>query len=241
VTIANDITDRLRAALDRDEAVELLRGAIGRESITGHEANFAGFLEQRMRALGLSDIGRAEFAPGRPNVWGERKGAGAAKRLLFIGHTDTVHVDGWREHFRFPLWQQAFSDCNIDPIWYLRERHQDEILPWDHIGSGPSNPSPDRLSTPPGPTRVQAAAAVTAIATTTRMERRTGQLLDANGVGPGQPLERRQHQRDQRDGTRQADDEREQERRIGQRDLGRIGVLAGSFFVILIVLSFFIK
>ena len=89
----------MRAALDRDAAVELLRGAVGHESITGNEANFAGFLEQRMLALGLSDLGRAEFLPGRPNVWGEQKGAGAGPRLLFIGHTDTVHVDGWREHW----------------------------------------------------------------------------------------------------------------------------------------------
>ena len=118
MTIASDMTDRLRAALDRDEAVELLRGAIGRESITGHEANFAGFLEQRMRALGLSDIGRAEFAPGRPNVWGERKGAGAGKRLLFIGHTDTVHVDGWHERWAGTTRENPFAAAIVDgQVW----------------------------------------------------------------------------------------------------------------------------
>jgi acetylornithine deacetylase/succinyl-diaminopimelate desuccinylase-like protein len=118
VTIANDITDRLRAALGRDAAVELLRGAIGRESITGHEAGFAGFLQERMLALGLNNIGRAEFAPGRPNVWGEKKGAGAGKRLLFIGHTDTVHVDGWREHWAGTTREDPFAAAIVDgQIW----------------------------------------------------------------------------------------------------------------------------
>lgn len=94
-----DLTQRLRQALDRDDALALWRGAIGRESITGNEANFVAWLEQQMRALDLAGLGMAEFLPGRPNIWAERKGAGDGKRLLFVGHTDTVHVDGWREHW----------------------------------------------------------------------------------------------------------------------------------------------
>ncbi|MER8709799.1 MULTISPECIES: M20/M25/M40 family metallo-hydrolase [unclassified Mesorhizobium] len=118
MTVSKDITTRLRAALDCDAAVELLRGAIGRESITGHEENFVAFLEDRMRVLGLSEIRRAEFAPGRPNIWGERKGAGAGKRLLFIGHTDTVHVEGWREHWAGTAKQDPFAAPMIDgQIW----------------------------------------------------------------------------------------------------------------------------
>ena len=44
--------------------------------------------------------------------------------------------DGWDEKFRFDLWMQAFSDCGIDPDFYLRERSYDEVLPWDHISVG---------------------------------------------------------------------------------------------------------
>jgi len=44
--------------------------------------------------------------------------------------------DGWREHFKFDLWQEAFDACGIDPAWYLRERPETEILPWDHIDCG---------------------------------------------------------------------------------------------------------
>lgn len=44
--------------------------------------------------------------------------------------------DGWREHFDFCRWQQAFAECNLDPSWYLRRRDEKEILPWDHIDCG---------------------------------------------------------------------------------------------------------
>ena len=71
-----------------------------------------------MRGPGLSDVGRAEFPPGRPNVWGERKGAGGGKRLLFIGHTDTVHVDGWRERWAGTDARDPFGAPIIDgQVW----------------------------------------------------------------------------------------------------------------------------
>ncbi|MEJ2198086.1 MAG: TIGR03960 family B12-binding radical SAM protein [Desulfuromonadales bacterium] len=46
--------------------------------------------------------------------------------------------DGWRDHFRWDLWQEAFSVVGLDPAWYLRQRQVGEILPWDHIDSGVS-------------------------------------------------------------------------------------------------------
>ncbi len=114
----DDIVARLRAALDRDQALTLFRGAIGRESITGNEANFVAFLEAKMRQLGLSGVNRAEFLPGRPNIWGEHKGAGQGKRLLLIGHTDTVHVDGWREHWQGTEREDPFAAPVVDgAVW----------------------------------------------------------------------------------------------------------------------------
>lgn len=99
MTTPNALTERLRAALDSDDAIALLRGAIGAESITGNEANFVGYLEDQMRARRIDNLHVSDFLPGRPNIRGERRGDGSGKRLLFIGHTDTVHVDGWREHW----------------------------------------------------------------------------------------------------------------------------------------------
>lgn len=114
----NDLLSRLFDALDRDEAIALWRGAIGRESITGNEANFVGYLEERMRAFGLAGLRKADFLPGRPNIWAERRGAGSGPRLLFVGHTDTVHVDGWREHWAGTEREDPFGAPIIDDaVW----------------------------------------------------------------------------------------------------------------------------
>lgn len=112
------LTERLAAALDKDDAIALLRAAIGRESITGNEANFVSLLKTEMQSRGVESVQTADFLPGRPNIWGERKGAGGGKRLQFIGHTDTVHVDGWREHWAGTEREDPFGAPVIDgQIW----------------------------------------------------------------------------------------------------------------------------
>ena len=63
---------------------------------------------------------------------GDRRLAPVLERAQQLG----CRFDGWRDHFRFELWQQAFADCGIDPAWYLRQRDEDEVLPWDHIDCG---------------------------------------------------------------------------------------------------------
>ncbi|MBZ3695119.1 M20/M25/M40 family metallo-hydrolase [Phyllobacterium sp. R2-JL] len=115
---ASNLASRLRRSLDADDAVALLRGAIGRNSITGNEANFVAYLNEQMRARALTAIETADFLPGRPNIWGERRGNGGGKRLLFIGHTDTVHVDGWAEHWAGTAHADPFAAPVIDgQIW----------------------------------------------------------------------------------------------------------------------------
>ncbi len=112
------LTERLRAALDRDDAIALLRGAIGCNSVTGNEATVVSYLEGKMRARGVEAVETADFLPGRPNVWGEHKGATGDRRLLFIGHTDTVHVEGWREHWAGTEREDPFGAPIIDgAIW----------------------------------------------------------------------------------------------------------------------------
>ncbi len=112
------LTERLRAALDRDDAIALLRGAIGCNSVTGNEATVVSYLEGEMRSRGIEAVETADFLPGRPNVWGERKGVTGDRRLLFIGHTDTVHVEGWREHWAGTEREDPFGAPIIDgAIW----------------------------------------------------------------------------------------------------------------------------
>ncbi|MEW5761626.1 MAG: TIGR03960 family B12-binding radical SAM protein [Bacillota bacterium] len=47
--------------------------------------------------------------------------------------------DGWREHFRYEAWLEAFSAAGLAPENYAYRRYDyDEILPWEHIDSGVS-------------------------------------------------------------------------------------------------------
>lgn len=118
MTTSDRLLERLWASLDREAAVELLRGAVAHESITGNEVNMVAYLESEMRKLGLSELATAEFLPDRPNIWGERKGAGKGRHLLFIGHTDVVHVEGWREHWAGTERENPFGAAIVDgAVW----------------------------------------------------------------------------------------------------------------------------
>lgn len=63
---------------------------------------------------------------------GDRRLSAVIARAADLG----CRFDGWDDQFDFDLWRQAFSDCGIEPEWYLRERSEDEVLPWDHIDCG---------------------------------------------------------------------------------------------------------
>jgi radical SAM superfamily enzyme YgiQ (UPF0313 family) len=58
--------------------------------------------------------------------------------VLLAAHRLGCRLDAWSEHLRLELWRQAFQETGVDPDFYLRERHPDEILPWDHLHSGVS-------------------------------------------------------------------------------------------------------
>ncbi len=65
---------------------------------------------------------------------GDRRLGAAIESAWRLG----ARFDGWDECYRHELWQRAFESASIDPAWYAhRERAYDEILPWDHIRSGP--------------------------------------------------------------------------------------------------------
>ena len=63
---------------------------------------------------------------------GDRRLSVVLERAVELG----CRFDGWWECFDFEKWQQAFADCNVDPEWYLRQRNENEVLPWDHIDCG---------------------------------------------------------------------------------------------------------
>lgn len=64
---------------------------------------------------------------------GDRRVCDVLTKAVELG----CRFDGWREHFRYDLWLQAFAETGIDPDFYGgRERSYDEILPWDLIDAG---------------------------------------------------------------------------------------------------------
>ncbi|MGY3670918.1 M20 family metallopeptidase (plasmid) [Marinovum sp. KMM 9989] len=112
-----EVTRRIDAALNEETALALLKGAVACNSITGKEANFVDFLSREMRKRNLAPE-TEEFRPGRPNIWGARSGTSGGKRLQFIGHTDTVHVEGWSDHWHGTTRQDPFGGAEVDgAIW----------------------------------------------------------------------------------------------------------------------------
>jgi len=60
-------------------------------------------------------------------------------KALYLAWQKGCKFDGWTEHFRFDLWQEAFSESGLSLEWYAnRERSLDEVLPWSHISCGVS-------------------------------------------------------------------------------------------------------
>ena len=47
-------------------------------------------------------------------------------------------LDAWSEHLRLSLWRQVFQETGVDPESYLRARHLEEVLPWQHLNTGVS-------------------------------------------------------------------------------------------------------
>jgi acetylornithine deacetylase len=116
--MANSLLQKLSSHQDREADLKLLQDAIAIESVTGNESRFALFLKDRMDELGLS-TGSGEFLPGRLNVWGHSASPGnPGRHLMFVGHTDTVHVQGWAENWRGRPQESPFSGVEIDgEIW----------------------------------------------------------------------------------------------------------------------------
>jgi radical SAM family uncharacterized protein/radical SAM-linked protein len=56
--------------------------------------------------------------------------------LIVAAWQGGARLDGWSDHFDLAIWQQAAERLGIDLDGYLRQRGQDEILPWQHLQSG---------------------------------------------------------------------------------------------------------
>jgi len=54
--------------------------------------------------------------------------------VILQAYNRGARFDGWREHFNFAAWRDAFVAQGIDAAFYTdRERGENELFPWDHI------------------------------------------------------------------------------------------------------------
>jgi acetylornithine deacetylase len=114
---SSTVIARIREAFDPRHAMELIQKAVSIPSVTGDEAGFAGWLKGELTALGV-EASSADFAEGRPNVWGLRQGRSASDTLLLIGHADTVRTSGWEERWIGTERESPFSGAVVDgAVW----------------------------------------------------------------------------------------------------------------------------
>ncbi len=98
-----------------DERIKAVRGAIKSRSIVyNYHEQETSFME-------------AVFARG------DRRTCDVLMKAFEKG----AKFDGWSEYFNMDIWNEAMSECNLDPDFYVyRDRSYEEILPWDFIDIG---------------------------------------------------------------------------------------------------------
>ena len=93
------------------------------------------FLKEELRGKGLRlkwHDARMSFLEGVFARGDRRLG-----EVLLKAHERGCQFDGWTEHLRWREWQEAFSDCGLDPSFYAsRQRELSEKHPWAHLTSG---------------------------------------------------------------------------------------------------------
>jgi len=57
-------------------------------------------------------------------------------KVILGAYKRGARFDAWSNYFSFTRWQEAFSECGIDPQKYLDEKLTTSILPWDFIDTG---------------------------------------------------------------------------------------------------------
>jgi len=57
-------------------------------------------------------------------------------RVISLAFKKGARFDAWGSYFSFEKWCEAFKEANIDPLFYLKEKQSDEILPWDFLDVG---------------------------------------------------------------------------------------------------------
>ncbi|GAA0862368.1 TIGR03960 family B12-binding radical SAM protein [Paraclostridium tenue] len=64
---------------------------------------------------------------------GDRK----LSKVIYDAYKAGAKFDGWAEHFKLEIWEEAMKNNNLDIAFYAnRERDYEEVFPWDHLDVG---------------------------------------------------------------------------------------------------------
>ena len=120
MTKVDNLLNRAIDHIDHTAAVKLLQRAVQTPSITGEEAAIAALFREELVKACVSHVDSFDFAEKRPNVAGVVPGTGGGNSVMFLGHTDTVHVDGWRQQWAGTEREDPFGAAIVDGEIYGR-------------------------------------------------------------------------------------------------------------------------
>jgi radical SAM family uncharacterized protein/radical SAM-linked protein len=89
------------------------------------------YLKRELKAAGITFRYHGAFATFLEGVFA--RGDRSLGKVIRLAYENGCRLDGWVEEMKEDVWLKAFSDCNVNPHFYLREREEKEALPWDHI------------------------------------------------------------------------------------------------------------
>jgi len=64
------------------------------------------------------------------------RGDRSIAKAIYLAWKDGARFDSWGDYFRHDRWLKAFEEAGINYQDYLRERDDQEILPWDLVDNG---------------------------------------------------------------------------------------------------------
>lgn len=120
MTKQEELLQRAVAHINSSDTIAMLQRAVQTPSITGDEAAIGTLFLEELAGAGVKKVNSFQIAENRPNIEGFISGTGGGNSLMLLGHTDTVHVEGWREEWADTEREDPFGGVILDGNLYGR-------------------------------------------------------------------------------------------------------------------------
>lgn len=116
--VINEIQKKIFNKINENEVIDFFQKSIQIQSITKNEKKFSELIFEKMQDIGFDKLEKFDFKPGRPDIFGITNKTSDSNTLMFVGHTDTVHIKGWKEYWKGTKKEDPFSGALIkNEIW----------------------------------------------------------------------------------------------------------------------------